>query len=354
MTNLPVATTHLTHIADNWRALAALQSDAKTGAVVKANAYGHGSSAVAGALARAGCRSFFVAHVLEGVSLRAALGPEPEIFVFHGFGSGEIPLIREARLIPVLNTLQQVGQWREANDNLPAAIHIDTGMNRLGLRPEEAGEARDQLAECQINLVMSHLTCADEPGHDLNQKQLSAFTELASLWPGTKRSLANTAGTYLGADYGFELTRPGIGLYGGGPTPPAGTHLKPGLTLTAPVLSVFEALPGETSGYGATYMLDTPRTLATVAFGYADGYPRAAANSGFAMLRETRLPVVGRVSMGLTTLDITETRDDIEVGSMVEFLGGHAHLEEQAIAAGTLGYELVTGLGHRVERIIEN
>ena len=352
MSNRPDALTHKENIAQNWRALAALQPGAETAAVVKANAYGHGLEFAVPALAGAGCRTFFVAHVCEGLALREILGDGPDIYIFHGYALTEIRKAHEARLIPVLSTPDIVRAWRASHPatDAAAAIHIDTGMNRLGLKADEAADAYEHLGDLPISLVLSHLACADEPDHALNQQQYDAFTALSGLWPKARRSLANTAGTYLGPDYGFDMTRPGIGLYGGGPTPPPDTILKPGLTLEAPVLSIFEVSAGESTGYGATHTFETPRRLATVAFGYADGYPRSAANSGFAYYDYIRLPVVGRISMGLTTLDITELRSDIGPGSVVEFIGPNALLEEQAAAVGTIGYELVTGLGKRVER----
>ncbi|MEO1016048.1 MAG: alanine racemase [Pseudomonadota bacterium] len=349
----PRAVIRTSQIAENWRILDRLAPHRETGAVVKADAYGHGAAAAGRALADAGCRSFFVAHVFEGLELRQALGRGPDIYVFHGAATHEIDTCAEHKLIPVLNTMQQVGLWRgRLADRAPAALHFDTGMNRLGLRPDDTPAVRTLLAGAEIGLVMSHFACADEPKHPMNAEQLAAFEAIAKGWPGVKRSLANSAGLAL-AGAGFDLTRPGIALYGGGFLP-KGLGLEPAMTLEAPILEIIEVETGETTGYGATHRFDGPRRLATVAFGYADGLPRAASNSGFAFVDGVKCPIVGRVSMDLTTLDVSEVRDRPAPGMVAEFLGAQAGLEAPAAAAKTLAYELLTGLGARVERIWRN
>ncbi len=345
------ATIYLNQLAANWRALAAWSPAGETGAVVKANAYGHGLSRSARALAEAGCGAFFVAHASEGAALRDALdGLDADIHVFHGACEGEAALCRDKRLIPVINSMEQARVWRaEGLDAAgPATLHVDTGMNRLGLRPNEVEAVRAMIGD-GVGLVMSHFACADEPNHPLNKVQIERFEALCSAWPKARRSMANSAGVYLGATY--DLTRPGVALYGGGPPPPAGLVLQPVMTLDAPVVSVFRAEAGASTGYGATRRFGASHRLATLAFGYADGLPRAASNSGYFSLGGVRCPIVGRVSMDLVTVDVSAVDSPVAPGVMVEYFGAEIGLEAQAAAAKTLGYELLTGIGERVERI---
>jgi len=347
------ATIHLQNIADNWRSLGASHPDAETAAVVKADGYGHGAGHVAGALQDAGCQSFFVATVEEAVSLRLEIGEGSDIFVLSGASEEDMPAIRINGLTPVLNTLDQVRFYRAESltEITPACLHFDTGMNRLGLNASDAEAVKTMLDGRPVGWVMSHLACADEPEHPLNQQQLATFAHPRNLWPDAIHSLAATAGCYLGPKYGLGMIRPGIGLYGGGPR---GKTLKPGLTLQAPILSLFEGVEGDTIGYGASHTLRGTRRLATVGLGYADGMLRALSNKGFAVIGDARVPIVGRVSMDLITLDVSNVTIPLAPGIMVEFLGATAHLEEQAEAAGSLGYELITGLSTRVQRIYES
>ena len=258
---------------------------------------------------------------------------------------------KDARLTAVLSSPDHVELWRQARD-LPCALHFDTGMNRLGLKPdilETAGEALRKLAPV---LVMSHLACADEPDHALNAAQLRAFDPITSAFPDTPASLCNSAGCYLGKAYAHDLTRPGIALYGGS-VPPQKVKLRHAVTLQAEILSVFKAKAGETVGYGATFTVPEDMTLATVGLGYADGMLRAASNKLTGWVDGVPCPVVGRISMDLITLDVSKAQRAAKAGTRVEFLGSHAKLEEQAARAGTLGYELLTGLGSRVERVYQ-
>lgn len=351
MSSGPTANVHLENVVANWRTLDALNAS-ETGAVVKAAGYGHGAAPVALALSQAGCRTFFVAHAREGVEVRDAIGGEPIVYVLNGPDSGDLGLYADAGLRTVLNTPAQLDIWRSSGLDSPVALKFDTGMNRLGLRPEIAGDLAVTGNGLSVAHVMSHLACADEPGHAKNTQQLKAFGEVVRHFPGTPASLANSAGCYLGGDYAFNLTRPGIALYGGSHAPD-GIELKPGLTLTAPVLSVHTGRAGETVGYGATKTFDQDTVLATVALGYADGLPRSASNSGFGVIGGMRCPIVGRISMDLTTVDVTGAKEWAKPGARIEFIGAAANLEEQADCAGTLGYELITGLGSRVERLYE-
>lgn len=347
------ARVHLSNIVENWRTLGALHPSSETSAVVKADAYGHGAGPVAAALQDAGCQSFFVATTEEGVSLRLEIGEGSDIFVLNGVTENDMSAVLINGLTPVLNTLDEIRIYRAASlrDVTPACLHFDTGMNRLGLKLNQIQTAKTMLDGRPVGWVMTHLACADNKSSDKNAAQLKAFDLPKAEWPDAKHSIAATAGCYLGSDYGLKMTRPGIGLYGGGPNPKG---LKPGLTLEAPILSTFECLKGETIGYGATHQLRGKRHLATIALGYADGMLRALSNKGFGVINGQRVPIVGRVSMDLITIDVSNITTPLAPGIMVEFLGANAHLESQASAAGTLGYELITGLSSRVQRIYES
>ena len=344
----PRATVHLPHIVANWQAIDQLHPGATTAAVVKANGYGLGALRVSETLSKAGCSTFFVAHIEEGVMVRKTLGAAPRIFVLNGPAARDFRSYHESGLTPVLSSVDQVDLWTR-NGIGPCALHFDTGINRLGLPPAMIETQLDALKKLQPVLVMSHLACADEPDHPLNQTQLDRFTQIAEAFPDTPASLANSAGCYLGPDYAFDLLRPGIALYGGSDAP-GHVDLQPGVTLDARIISVFQARAGETVGYGATHTLKKDAILATVALGYADGVPRAGSNTLIGYLDGSPCPVLGRVSMDLITIDVSKAHEAAKTGARVEFLGPHAKLEDQAARAGTLGYELLTGLSNRVER----
>jgi len=350
MSSLPRASVHLANIVENWRTLAGLQPAATTAAVVKADAYGLGAARVGPALAKAGCEAFFVAYTQEGAALRKAVGAGPTIYVLNGPVRDDTGLYADHNLIPVLSSPTQIRLWQDAAPGKPCALHFDTGINRLGLKPDLLSTGGEALRALNPVLVMSHLACADEPDHAKNPAQREAFAEIAAAFPGVPASLANSAGCYLGRDYGFQLTRPGIALYGGS-VPPARVKLRHAVTLEAQILSVFPAKAGETVGYGATFTAPQDMMLATAGLGYADGIPRAAANCFVGWLDGVPCPVTGRVSMDLITIDVSKAQRAAKAGERVEFLGPHAKLEDQAARANTLGYELLTGLGPRVERI---
>ena len=353
MSLTPRARIHLGNIVANWRAIAALTPDSEPGAVVKANAYGHGVRPVAKALQDAGCKTFFVAYVEEGVELREAVGPQPAVLVFNGAESADRDVLQQARLVPVMNSIPALTEWLSDAAAGEYAVHIDTGMNRLGIRAEDVPQMLNLSRQRPPVHVMSHLVDSDVPDAAINARQLALFGELAAAFPSARKSFSNTGGCFLGAAYGFDVIRPGIGLYGGGPKPPAGTQILPGMTLEAPVLTVQRVSAGETVGYGAEWIFDSPRTLATVALGYGDGFPRSATNKGYASLGGMPCPIVGRVSMDLITIDVTAAAGLAKPGAFAQFIGSEVPLEDQAKRAGTVGYELITGLGHRVRRIYE-
>jgi alanine racemase len=349
MTALPRATVHLSNIVHNWRTLDSLHPAATTAAVVKANAYGLGSLQVARALQKAGCTSFFVAWLEEGVELRKAIGSASRIFVLNGPAQGQVKAFLAAGLTAVLSTEQHLKAWA-GTPRATAALHFNTGMNRLGLPWKLAEASGAALRKLEPVLVMSHLACADEPDHPLNEAQRNAFEHVCAAFPDTPASLANSAGLYLGRTYGYDLTRPGIALYGGS-APAPGTVLKPAVTLDAGIISVSVVKAGGTVGYGATHRLARETTLATCGIGYADGLMRSGSGQLLGWLEGVPCPVIGRISMDLITLDVTAVADKAKSGARVEFLGEHAKLEEQAARCGTLGYELITGLSQRVQRL---
>lgn len=347
-------------IADNWRTIAALAAPAECAAVVKANAYGLGIDRVAPVLWRAGARNFFVAHFKEAVALRALL-PEAIIYVLNGLLPDCAADYAAANLRPVLGSAPEISDWsdycRDNGTKLPAAIHVDTGMHRLGLSLEEAVQLSGtfRLLGFTPSLIMSHLACADTPGHVLTARQRMVFADVVRRFPGIPGSLANSAGTLLGRDFRFELVRPGIFLYGGtaiNGVPP----LRPVVRLEVKVVQVSTAPAGETVGYGAAQRLKRPSRLATVSIGYADGLFRAGGSTDAtkgveAILHGQRCHLVGRVSMDLATLDITDLPDGVvQRGDTAVFLGDGISVDDLAARSGTIGYEVLTSLGARYAR----
>jgi alanine racemase len=359
-----VLTINLDAIAANYRRLRDLAgSGVACAAVVKANAYGLGAPEVGLKLQTEGCRQFFVATVDEGLMLRhtfedAAPGDVPEIFVLAGPTRASAPAFADGWLTPVLNSLEQLDIWRafaaEAGRPLAGVLHIDTGMSRLGLTPADFRQVASDpslLDGIVPRLVMSHLACGDEPEHPMNAEQRAAFRELAALLPRVPRSLANSAGTLLGRPYHFEMVRPGIALYGPDPFTTRINNLTECVVLKAKIIQVRQIDTPQTVGYGATHQAAGPTRIATVPVGYADGYPRALGNAGFGLVDGVRVPVVGRVSMDLITLDVSalppsRCTQDTEV----TLLGEGVDIDELADAAGTIAYEILTHLGQRYHR----
>ena len=336
-------TIDLDAIAANWRTLDRLSADGvQTAAVVKADAYGLGITRVVRALAQAGARRFFVAYAEEGAAVRQALGEGPQIAVLSGHMSGDTEMIHDLDLTPMLNSLEQITRHLEALPGHPFGVQLDTGMNRLGVEAPEWQAVAPILLEAGPELLMSHLACADEPDHPLNEAQLRAFHEMTD-GTGLPRSLAATGGILLGPHYHFDLTRPGVGLYGGEPFAEA----QPVVRLSLPVIQTREVLAGETVGYGCTWVADRPSVIATVAAGYADGLPRRLSNNVALWDGDVPCPLVGRVSMDLITVDITDLP---EVPRALDLLGPMQGVDALATAAGTIGYEILTGLGPRYSR----
>lgn len=350
----PIVEIDLDAACANFRRLADAAPGATPAAVVKCDGYGLGAAPVAEALATAeGCRTFFVAYPEEGAELRAALSsaaPDATIYVFNGPDTGSLALYVAHRLTPVLNSLDQARLWTAAHPGAGAALHIDTGMNRVGAPYTELREIA-ALKGLALDLVMSHLACSSDPSNPVNARQLAAFEKAAALFPGVRRSLAASSGALLPPAYHFDLTRLGVGVYGASPLDDAAqAPMRAVARLTAPVVQLREAGAGDFAGYGATRRFDAPARLAVVQLGYGDGFPRAAGNRAFAVLGGALCKIAGRVSMDMITLDVTDAPDRVQIGDRAEFFGPALPIEDAARSCGTLAYELLTGLGARVHR----
>ena len=352
-------TVDLDAVTKNYRQLVQSAAPGECGAVVKANAYGLGVGPVARTLHAAGCRHYFVANLAEGEQLRELLA-DATIYVFAGPEPGEEQALREAVLVPVLNSLAQVQRWVEqgGTEDYPVAIHIDTGISRLGLSASETealSRDSDLLDGLRIAYVMTHLACADEPELTLNEEQLLQFDALRARLPDAATSIGNSAGVLSGARFSGDLARAGVALYGGNPFIDRPNPMATVVHLHSPILQVRQIDTPITVGYGATHRVEPPARLATVGAGYADGYPRALGNTGRAYIGGVEVPVVGRVSMDLFTIDVSDVSTDIAVpGAMVELIGDHIALDDLASAAGTISYELLTGLGSRWMRCYDS
>lgn len=330
-------------LAANWRALdRASDRRVTTGAVVKAGGYGLGAGRVARRLAQAGARQFFVAVAEEGAALREALGPGPAINVFSGHMAGDTAAIAGARLTPMINSASQLAQHLETLPGHPFGIQLDTGMNRLGMEAEEWAAVAEFALSQNPQVVMSHLACADEPGHPANAAQLAEFHRLTD-GISVPRSLSATGGILLGSAYHFDMTRPGIGLYGGAPFAAA----TPVVRLSIPVIQVRAVSAGETVGYGCAWTAPEDGAIATVAAGYADGLIRAMGNRAMLYAQDVPCPLAGRVSMDLLTVDVSHLD---AVPDTLDLLCPAQGVDRLADAAGTIGYEILTSLGDRYHR----
>jgi len=356
-----VLTVDLDAIARNFRMLADRVQPAECAAVVKADAYGLGAAEVAPALVRAECHNFFVAQLGEGVALRRTLRrvkSNATIYVLSGLMENERALFEANGLVPCLNDLGQLENWtafcRARGQKLPCALHIDTGMNRLGLPPAELDQLADdpkRLVGVELWLIMSHLACADETDHPMNRRQLGRFRAALDRLPHCRASLAASSGIFLGREFLFNTVRPGVALYGANPTPGAPNPMAQVIRLQGRILQVRDVDRGETVGYGATHRFTRPRRIATVSVGYADGFLRSLSNRGSAAMGGVTAPIVGRVSMDLLTLDVSAAPpESARPGAMVELIGPSRSIDDVAAEAGTIPYEILTALGPRYER----
>jgi alanine racemase len=331
---------------DNWRSFRKLAPSAAVAAVVKADGYGLGAEPIARTLAQAGARVFFTATTGEAVTVRRALGEGPQVFSINGPVPDDVAHFTAAKITPVLNSMEQIKLWAGRG---PAALHIDTGMNRLGVGPQELPHAAVALKGATLALVMSHLACSATPAHEKNALQRRRFIDAATLFPKAPLSLAATAGALIGPDYHFDLIRPGVGLYGSGGLEADNPQLAVAATVEAPILQVRDVDAGETFGYGATFTATKRMRTATVALGYADGFLRSLGGRGYGVLGGGKRPILGRVSMDLTIIDVTGCAEAAP-GAMVEFLGPNAPLDDVAALAGTAGYEVLTTFAGTVRK----
>jgi alanine racemase len=347
----------LAAIVGNWRTVVARLAPAtECAAVVKADAYGLGMREVSPVLAAVGCRLFFVAQIDEAIALRAIL-PDREIAVLDGFVAAQAPEFLQYRLIPVLNDLGQLAAWRQldAANRPPAMLHLDTGMSRLGLPAAELARLQATpalLAGVNLRAIISHLACPDDPTHPLNQAQLTMFRAAIAGLPAAPASLSASSGIFLGSDFHFDLARPGAALYGVNPQPATPSPVAQVLCLKGKILQTREIDTDSTVGYGATYRRERPGRIATVAAGYADGLLRSLGNRGSATIAGRKAPIVGRISMDLLTLDVTDLDPETtHPGSFVELIGPGHDVDALAAEAGTSGYEMLTALGRRYHRV---
>jgi alanine racemase len=357
-----VLTVDLGAIAANWRGLRdagrASGRPVDCAAVLKADGYGTGATVVGPRLAAEGCKHFFVAHIDEGIALRAVLA-EPPIYVLNGLLPGTEGDFVEHPLTPGVNHLAQRNAWRAAAQRfsrpLDAVIHVDTGLNRLGFNPEEAQvliNERGRLRGLRLALIMSHLVASEEQQNPVNGEQLSRFRSFVRAMPGAPASLANSSGVFLGPDYHFDLLRPGAALYGINPLPDRENPMLPVVTLNARVLQVRKVDAFQTVGYGGAWRAARAGRVATIALGYADGYFRILINRTHVQIAGHRVPVIGRISMDLSTIDVTDVPEALcQPGDIVEVLGPHMSPDDLAEHARTNAYEIMTALGRRYARV---
>jgi alanine racemase len=353
-----VLTIDLKALRHNYSTIAKRIAPTRTAAVVKADSYGLGANRVAPAFYEAGCRDFFVAHLGEAITLRPFLNPDATLYVLNGLQPGTEAACAREKILPVLNSLEQIENWSalaaSLNEKLPALLQIDTGMSRLGLSAKELDQLVDDqhlLDHIDVKFVISHLASGDEPENPANARQLAAMNAALARLPKMPVAFSNSGGCFLDNTYHFNLARPGVALYGVGPET-GENPMKPVLDLSARVIQVRDIDKGAAVGYGGTYVASKPMRIATIAVGYADGWFRALSNKGSAFYGDTRLPIVGRVSMDSITLDITALPEGaIKLGSLVELVGPHQRLEDVARDCDTIPYEILTSLGHRYARV---
>jgi alanine racemase len=358
-----ILTIDLAALASNWRLLAARAAPGECGAVVKADAYGLGIENAVPALTKAGCRTFFVAHLSEGIRTRA-VAPGATIYVLNGYAEGRNDDYRAHRLRPVLGTVDDIPRWAGMAGGEPAALHVDTGMNRLGIRIEAAREllATARLMDLGIGLVMTHFVASEVVADPANAAQIASFGGLVAAMKtsnanrGTPASLCNSSGLFLPGIEPHQLARPGYALYGGNPTPGRANPMRPVIRLEAPVIAVARVRKGERVGYNGNWTAPRDSRIATISCGYADGFPRNAGNSpghagGVAIIGGKECPFAGNVSMDLITLDVTALPEDsVKPGDLATLIGDTIDVDRVGRSGRTSGYEILTNLGRRYRR----
>lgn len=372
-----ILTIDLTALQDNWKLLNARNAPGVAGAVIKADAYGLGIEAVAPALFAAGCRSFFVAHLSEAIRARSVL-PDAEIFVLNGLAMGEIGHYAAHRLAPVLGTIEELTAWEGFRATNPAAsaaaLHVDTGMNRLGIRLETFREliSSGYLPRADISLVMSHFVSSEIENDPVTARQIAVFSGVADLIQEaekvipasrksnhkTRLSLCNSSGHFTSAAGRYDLSRPGYALYGGNPTPGHPNPMRQVLRLEAPIIQLNPVPKGEHVGYSSNFIAQRDSLIATISCGYADGYPRNAGATpdragGYAIIAGHECPFAGNVSMDLITVDVTHLPEgQVKVGDFATLIGDGLDVDRVGASAQTSGYEILTSLGPRYARVI--
>ncbi|MBJ6126650.1 alanine racemase [Microvirga splendida] len=352
-------------LASNWRTLRDHAGGAETAAVVKANAYGTGIEKAVPALSKAGCRTFFVAHLSEAIRART-VAPDATVYVLNGLFSGTGPTYAQFDLRPVLGSIEEIEEWagfcRAQGEKLNAAIHVDTGMNRLGLTVAQGLTLKDrgELKDFETALLMSHFVSAEESDNPLNRQQIEAFEAIRASLPGIPASLPNSSGIFLRDKPQYALVRPGYALYGGNPTPDQDNPMRPVVGLEARIVQLRWVEADDTVGYNGRWLASAKRRIATISVGYADGYPRAASArgrsgddllAGTALVAGQRCSFAGNVSMDLITIDVTDVPEGrVKRGDTVTLIGGELTVDEVGRRAGTIGYEILTGLGSRYAR----
>ncbi len=360
MFTTPTLTVNLAAVVANWQTLRAKFTGQETAAVVKANGYGLGAVEVSTALEKAGCHTFFVATIEEAIELREAL-PDVRILVLHGIQKGEEFAFAAHRLIPILNSVEQIARWKPvAAEHVHAvsALHIDTAMGRMGLQTEEFAALLKKnpktLEECRVSLIMSHFACAPDADHPLNASQLKLFQSSLDLATGIPASLCNSGGIYLPKEYHFNLARPGCSLYGIAPSESIANPMQQVATWNAPILSTRVLEREQTVGYGATVTAAKCTRIATVASGYADGYLRYLSNKAVGYVGDHQVKLLGRVTMDMLCFDVTHVPEDLlHEGAPLTLLGDRdgIRVDDVANAASTIGYETLTRIGPRVKRV---
>ncbi len=341
-------TIDLSALADNYKRLKAM-STASVGAAIKADGYGIGAINAFDTLYKEGCRHFFVATPDEAQEI---ITHEPnqdfKMYVLGGLYKGAEDFYAAHNIRPILNSLDEITRWRKQPNNPPCAVHIDTGMNRLGLSPHEVPENFDGV---NVECLLSHFSCADEKDHEMNARQAQAFANITAKFPHIKKSLCNSSGIFRNENWHYDLLRPGYALYGGNPTPEQQNPMKGVVSLQSRVLQIRTVKKGESAGYAAGHIFDSPTTIATVAIGYADGLPRAGSGKAKFYYNGMACPVLGRISMDVSIVDIGHLSQKPAAGEWMEILGGNQSVDALSDDCGTIGYEILTSLGARHLRI---
>lgn len=346
----------LKNLKSNYSLIQKKLGKAEAAAVVKANAYGLGVKEAALALKKAGSKSFFVATLDEALELREILDKE-NIYVFHGIRQGQENDFKQFNLIPVLNTEEEIMRWQVFAGlharALPAIIHVDTGMNRLGVKEDSLRKISEKTTPAlDIKYIMSHLISADEKDAGKSKEQLKVFNRARKYFPNTPCSLANSSGIFRAKCYHFQMARPGCALYGVNPTPEKQNPVKPVVRLAARIIDIHNAKKAETVGYGGDFKAKKPVKVATIPVGYSDGYLRSFSNNSVVEIAGRKANVIGRVSMDLITIDVSDIPDNkVYVGAEVELINNNITVDVLAKKAGTIGYEILTSLGHRYKRV---